>query len=101
MAWKVIKRKIGRAGGLKQRLARQREWDRKYGEGLWDIGYVVDGEFVPQDEAVEEIYYRSIEAHFEQHPEDLSELIRVAKVLRNVTHTRKQQRGLIYKCPRL
>ena len=43
----------------------------------------VDGEFVPQDEAVEEIYYRSIEAHFEQHPEDLSELIRVAKVLRN------------------
>ena len=42
MAWKVIKRKIGRAGGLRQRQARQREWDRKYGEGLWDIGYVID-----------------------------------------------------------
>ena len=83
MAWKVIKRKIGRAGGLKQRQARQREWDRTYGEGLWDVGYLIDGEFVPQDDATSEIYYRSVEAHFEQHPEDLEELIRVAKVLRN------------------
>jgi len=83
MAWNVVKRKIGRAGGLKQRLARQREWDRRYGQGLWEIGYVMDGVFVSQDEAIEEIYYRSVEAHFEQHPKDLEELIRVAKVLRN------------------
>ena len=31
MSWKVVERKIGRAGGVKQRNARQREWDRKYG----------------------------------------------------------------------
>lgn len=83
MGWKVIKRKIGRAGSLKQRLARQRDWDRRYGEGLWEIGYVIEGAFVPQEEALEQIYYRSYEAHFQQHPEDLAELMRVAKVLRN------------------
>ena len=83
MAWKVVKRKIGRAGGVKQRQARQREWNRRYGEGLWDIGYMINGEFVPQDDAIEEIYYRSIEAHFDTHPEDLAELIRLAKALRN------------------
>ena len=32
MSWNVVERKIGRAGGVKQRTARQREWDQKYGE---------------------------------------------------------------------
>ena len=48
MPWKVVERKIGRAGGLKQRTARQREWDQKYGDGNWAVGYVIDGNFVLQ-----------------------------------------------------
>src|SRR4051812_15500457 len=83
MPWKVVERKIGRAGGEKQRGARQREWDRKYGADAWAVGYVIDGTFVLQEEALESVYYRSYEAHFSDHPEDLAELIRLAKVLRN------------------
>jgi hypothetical protein len=33
MPWKIVENKIGRAGDVKKRTARQREWDRKYGEG--------------------------------------------------------------------
>lgn len=83
MPWKVVERKLGRAGGEKQRTGRQREWDRLYGEDNWAIGYVVDGEFVLQEEALELVYYRSYEAHFRDHPEDLQELLLLAKVLRN------------------
>jgi hypothetical protein len=83
MPWKVIRRRLGRAGGERERTARQREWDRKYGEGLWAIGYVIEGEFVLQEDANERIYIRSYEAHFDAHPADLDELIRTAKVLRN------------------
>lgn len=83
MPWKVVERRIGRAGGIKQRTARQREWNQKYGDGMWQIGYVIDGEFVTQEDALETIYYRSYEAHFAAHPEDLSELISTAKTLRN------------------
>jgi hypothetical protein len=50
MPWKVVERRIGRAGGVKQREGRQREWDRKYGEN-WAVGYVLDGEFVLGDKA--------------------------------------------------
>jgi hypothetical protein len=32
---------------------------------------------------LESVYYRSYEAHFRDHPDDLAELIRLAKVLRN------------------
>src|SRR6202041_2528816 len=73
----------GRAGGLKQRTARQREWDQKYGDGQWAVGYVVDGAFVLQEDALESIYNRSYEEHFAAHPDDLDELIRLAKTLRN------------------
>ncbi|HZS04877.1 MAG TPA: hypothetical protein VFD58_08595 [Blastocatellia bacterium] len=83
MPWKVVERRIGRAGGLKERAARQREWDRKYGEGMWVVGYVIDGEFVTQEDALETIYYRSYEEHFTGHPEDLEELIQTARALRN------------------
>jgi hypothetical protein len=79
----VVERKIGRAGSEKQRSARQREWDRKYGADAWAVGYVLDGVFVLQGEALESVYYLSYEAHFREHPEDLTELIRLAKVLRN------------------
>jgi len=83
MPWKIMQRKIGRAGGLKQRNARQQEWDRKYGEGLWAIGYVIDGVFTLQEDALENIYYQSYQAYFDAHPHDLQELLTTAKVLRN------------------
>lgn len=83
MGWRIVERRIGRAGGIKQREARQREWDRRYGEDAWMVGYVVDGRFLPQEEAIETIYNRSYAEHFAEHPEDLEELIRTAKVLRN------------------
>ena len=56
MVWRVVERKIGRAGGVKQRTARQREWDQKYGEGNWAVGYVIDGTLVRQEDALESIY---------------------------------------------
>lgn len=83
MPWRVVARRLGRAGGLQQRTARQRTWDRTYGEGMWAIGYAVDGEFLTQEEALETIYYRSYAEHFRRHPADLEELVHTAKVLRN------------------
>jgi hypothetical protein len=83
VAWRVVARKIGRAGGLRQRTARQKEWDATYGEDQWCVGYLVDGAFVPQEDAISSVYYRSYEKHFEDHPEDLQELMRLAKKLRN------------------
>jgi len=83
MPWHVVERRIGRAGSVKQRNVRQRDWNYKYGEGNWTIGYVIDGVFVPQDDALESIYYRSYAEHFAAHPADLAELIRLARVLRN------------------
>lgn len=81
--WKVVERKIGKAGGFKKRRAKQLEWDKKYGTDNWEVGYVIDGEFVPQTTALDTIYYQSYVEHFEAHPEDLLELIQTAKVLRN------------------
>jgi hypothetical protein len=83
MAWRVVERRIGRAGNLQRRTARQREWDRKYGEGKWEVGYVIGGRFVPQEEALESVYYRSYADHFAARPGDLEELIRTAGRLRN------------------
>ncbi|WP_338812821.1 hypothetical protein V9L05_15820 [Bernardetia sp. Wsw4-3y2] len=82
MSWKIVERKIGKAGNLKQRQKRQREWDKKYGDN-WLIGYVIDGEFVSQEDALESIYYKSYELHFENNPADLEELIQTAKFLEN------------------
>ncbi len=83
MAWKVAETLIGRAGSFKRRTQRQNEWDARYGTSKWDVGYVIDGIFVSQDEALETVYYRSYEQHFQRHPADLDELIGLAKTLRN------------------
>lgn len=83
MGWKIVERRIGKAGPLKRRTARQQEWDATYGESNWEIGYVVEGNFITQEEALETIYYRSYELHFQQYPSDLEELLHLAKVLRN------------------
>lgn len=83
MSWKIVERKIGRAGSVKQRLARQKEWDHKYGRENWMVGYIIDREFVMQEDAIDSIYYQSYVAHFKTHPDDLNELIQTAKILRN------------------
>jgi hypothetical protein len=83
MPWRIVERKIGRAGSEKQRAARQREWDRVYGADAWAVGYVIDGEFVLQEQALDSVYYASYEAHFRTHPDDLHELLTTAKTLRN------------------
>jgi hypothetical protein len=83
MSWHIVLKRIGRAGGIKQRMKRQREWDRLYGEDMWAVGYLIDGQFVLQEEALETVYYRSYEEHFAQHPTDLQELLALAKRLRN------------------
>ena len=83
MGWRIVERRIGKAGGEKQRAARQHAWDRKYGADNWAIGYVIDDAFVRQEDALESVYQRSYERHFAEHPEDLAELIALARVLRN------------------
>ena len=83
MAWIIKERKIGRAGGEKQRASRQKVWDQKYGEDNWAIGYVVDGEFILQEDAITSIYNASYAHHFANQPADLEELISTAKALRN------------------
>ena len=47
------------------------------------IGYLINGIFVSQEDALETIYYKSYELHFKNHPEDLEELILLAKRLEN------------------
>ncbi|MCC9603749.1 hypothetical protein LOC67_24630 [Stieleria sp. JC731] len=81
MPWTVVERKIGRAGSIKRRTAKQEEWNRKYGD--WAIGYVLNGEFTLQDDAIDTIYYQSYAEHFSNNPDDLEELITLAKILRN------------------
>lgn len=83
MPWRVVTRRLGRAGAAKQREARQRDWDHQYGEGAWAIGYVIEGAFISQEEALSSIYYKSYEAHLDAHPEEVAELIATAKVLHN------------------
>ena len=82
MGWKIVERKIGRAGNSKQQRRRQEQWTKKYGDN-WLIGYKIEGEFVSQEDAFTSIYYKSYEAHFAKYPKDLEELISIAKVLRN------------------
>ena len=83
MGWRIVERRIGKAGGEKQRAGRQREWDRKYGEDTRAIGYVMDDQFVRQEEALDSVYHCSYDLHFAEHPEDLAELIALARVPRN------------------
>lgn len=83
MPWIVTERKIGRAGSPKQRLMIQKKWNEKYGEDNWETGYMIDGQFVSQENALDIIYYQSYKEHFENKPEDLTTLLKLAKKLRN------------------
>ena len=53
MAWKIVNNKIGRAGGRKERFAKQTAWDAKYGEDNWIVGYKIDGQFCDKDKALD------------------------------------------------
>ncbi len=83
LGWKVVERKIGKAGALKRRMAKQREWDRRFGEGMWSVGYVIDGAFEPYERALELVYQASYDAFLDDHPELVDALCRTARVLRN------------------
>lgn len=43
----------------------------------------MDDQFVRQEEALDSVYHRSYDLHFAEHPEDLAELIALARVPRN------------------
>jgi hypothetical protein len=79
MPWNIQERKLGRAGDPRQRAARQREWDRKYGPDNWEIGFVLDGEFVRQDTAFQSVYCAGYAAHFERQPEVLTQMTSATK----------------------
>lgn len=81
--WEIVERRLGRAGGPKQRAARQRQWDKQYGEDAWCVGYVLDGQFVPYEEALTRIYQASYDAYLDAHPEQVEALTGLAKLLRN------------------
>jgi hypothetical protein len=81
MTWKIVERRLGQAGNPKQRQKRQNQWDEEYEN--WTIGYVINKEFISQEEALDTIYFESYKAHFEMNPSDLNELIHTAKVLKN------------------
>jgi len=83
MPWQIVERKIGRAGSAKQRAARSENGTSVMGRDSWAVGYVIEGEFVLQEEALQSVYYRSYEAHFRAHPEDLEELLRAGSRARN------------------
>ncbi len=83
MSYRIVERGIGRAGGLEARESRQAEWNAKYGKGKWVTGYDFDGRFYPYEEAVDRLYNRSYNMHFDAHPEDMQELCERASYLCN------------------
>ncbi len=83
MGWKVVEPKISRERTFKARATQERDWNQKYGEGKWLVGYIIDGEFVSEEDALESVYYRSYEVHFQANPGELQELIKLANNLRN------------------
>ena len=83
MNFRIVERDIGRAGSLANRQRRGLEWDKRYGLGRWATGYDPDGRFIPYEEAVEALYNRSYEMHFDAHPKDLAELVATASFLYN------------------
>lgn len=79
---KVVK-KIGRAGGKLEREKRQKEWDRKYGKGRWEVVYVFDGKVYTRAEALERFYEESYYQYLKNHPKTVEKLCSMAKELYN------------------
>src|SRR5262249_11192732 len=83
MPWQVVERRIGRAGGRGRREARQRDRDRKDGEGNRAVGYGVARALPTPEEAVEAVYYRRHPEDFAAPPPHLPALLSLARALRN------------------
>ncbi len=81
MPWTIIERRLVRAGDRKRQQNGQREWTKTYGENR-AVGYVLNGELVLQEDALEQVYVKSYEEHFAL-PRYLDALCALAKTLRN------------------
>lgn len=93
---KIIER-IGRAGGKKQREAKQKEWDKKYGIGNWEVVYFYDGKIYTREEALEEFYNKSYFEFLKKNPMVVEELCKRAGTLFN-PHSRGTT-GIDLQCP--
>jgi len=74
MSYKIVERNIGRAGNKRQMLAKQEEWDNRYGKGNWKTGYEIDGRFFTRDEAIRDIYDNSYILFLEGRPDLVKQL---------------------------
>lgn len=83
MPWQVVERNISPTGGVWELAAHKRAWEGKHGRGNWVIGYETERGFITEEAAIEAIYYKSYEEHFDSHPNDLDELVHLAGELRN------------------
>ena len=63
---KIIE-KLGRAGGPEKREKARVEWNKKYGEGNWEIVYFYNGKIYSRDEAMEEFYNKSYYEYLKNH----------------------------------
>lgn len=83
MTWTIKQRKLGPAGPPHARNRRQRGWDQTYGPDRWAVGYVVEGDFLLREDALESVYYASYQAFFDAHPEIVEILRTTARELHN------------------
>jgi hypothetical protein len=79
---KIIE-KLGRAGGPEKREKARVEWNKKYGEGNWEIVYFYNGKIYSRDEAMEEFYNKSYYEYLKNHEETLDKLCNMAAMLYN------------------
>lgn len=73
--YKIVERKIGRAGNRQQIAKKQEVWNKKYGEGNWLTGYEIDGQFRTREFVIREIYDESYFIFLDANPEVVKELV--------------------------
>ncbi|QUH21918.1 hypothetical protein [Alkaliphilus sp. B6464] len=78
-----IVKKIGRAGGPKNREKSKNEWDKKYGVGKWKVVYQYNNEIYTREQALEKFYNRSYYEYLKNHPTTLNNLCNMANSLYN------------------
>lgn len=75
--------KLGRAGGPKNRQKKKEEWDRKYGEGNWEIVYFYNNKIYTREEALSEFYNKSYYIFLKNNPNITMRLCLLARELYN------------------
>lgn len=80
--YKIVQ-KIGRAGGPRNRMQKQKEWNEKYGEGNWEVVYVYNNKIYTRKEALEKFYNKSYYEFLKNNPEIAEELCSMAKEIYN------------------